>query len=407
MKKILWFLFLCFPLWAFAQVEEEEDEFDDISIEAIESTDESVQKNWELNGYIKDLRTMLIADSLSQITLFNNQIHNRLNFTWFLHSKWTFKADLRTQIFYGTLINLANPLERFSESINGVNDDVLDLSWLALDRTAFAVHTMLDRLYLDYNSGKWQVRLGRQRINWGINTLWNPHDIFNAYSFIDFDYEERPGSDALRVQYYSDATSGIEVAVKAFESVDEIVAGGLWRFNKWNYDFQVLGGVYFEDIVLGAGWAGNIGDVGFKGEFSYFQPYNTGEGDLVGTIGLDYSFTNSLYVSAGFLYSSTGSNEGNATGLISNNLTAKNLYPYKSTIFAMVSYPFNPAFSGALSLVYSPSTDETLFINPTLTYSIKDNWDIDVIGQLAAANNAQGEYDMLLRILFLRLKWSF
>ena len=46
------------------------------------------------------------------------------------------------------------------------------------------------------------LRIGRQRINWGVNLAWNPNDLFNAYSLIDFDYQERPGSDAIRFQYY-------------------------------------------------------------------------------------------------------------------------------------------------------------------------------------------------------------
>jgi hypothetical protein len=61
--------------------------------------------------------------------------------------------------------------------------------------------------YLDYTAGKWQFRVGRQRINWGVNLVWNPNDVFNSFSYFDFDYEERPGSDAVRVQYYTGTTS--------------------------------------------------------------------------------------------------------------------------------------------------------------------------------------------------------
>ena len=34
---------------------------------------------------------------------------------------------------------------------------------------------------------------GRQRINWGQTFVWNVNDVFNAYSYFDFDYKERPG----------------------------------------------------------------------------------------------------------------------------------------------------------------------------------------------------------------------
>ena len=425
MKKYWLFILMFIPMITFAQVEEEpleekiEEEFiesdtvepdtDIYEIEEVENTEfeEKKPRKWELDGYVKDLRTAII-DTAGNTFLFNNQIHNRLNFNYYFNDSWTFKADLRTQIFYGTLLNTGNPLQPFSEGIDGANDDILDMSWLVFDNPTFTMHTMLDRLYLDYSKENWNVRVGRQRINWGINTVWNPHDIFNAFSYFDFDYEERPGSDAVRVTYYTGYASSVEFAVKAFEDTDEIVAGGLWKFNKWNYDFQILGGVYNKDIVTGLGWAGNIKDVGFKGETAIFQGYDTASTAFAGTVAFDYAFENSTYVSAGFLFNSLGTSESASANLLALNITAKNLFPYKNTIFTMVSYPFNPSISGALSVIYSPSDDQLLFINPTLTYTIKDNWNIDLIGQIAGFKYNNGEdYALLQKLLFLRLKLSF
>jgi hypothetical protein len=421
MKKYK-FLFALFfmPILSFSQVEEpmEEEILEDTIIkpdveiyefEEMEMTELVTEKpkKWAFNGYIKDLR-MAIIDTSNHIFLFNNQIHNRLNFSYFFNKNWTFKADLRTQIFYGTLLNTGNPLQPFSKGIDGANDDFFDLSLLISDNPTFTIHTILDRLYLDYTYEKLNVRVGRQRINWGINTVWNPHDIFNAFSYFDFDYEERPGSDALRVTYYTGATSSIEFAVKAFENIDEIVAGGLWKFNKWNYDFQILGGVFNKDIVTGLGWAGDIKGVGFKGETAIFQGYDTASTAVAATIALDYAFDNSMYASLGFLYNSLGTTESASANLLALNINAKNLFPYEYTGVAVVSYPFAPSFSGAISMIYSPSDDQLLFINPTLTYSIKDNWNIDLIGQIAGLKYNNGaNYGFLTKLIFLRTKWSF
>ena len=73
-------------------------------------------------------------------------------------------------------------------------------------------NTTIDRVFLEYNKNDWEVRVGRQRINWGINLAWNPNDVFNAYSFFDFDYEERPGSDAIRIRKYTGIASSVELA---------------------------------------------------------------------------------------------------------------------------------------------------------------------------------------------------
>ena len=75
-------------------------------------------------------------------------------------------------------------------------------------------HIMIDRLYLQWNDDSWQFKVGRQRINWGVNLAWNPNDIFNAYSLYDFDYEERPGTDALRFQKFIGYAGGYEIAIK-------------------------------------------------------------------------------------------------------------------------------------------------------------------------------------------------
>ena len=155
--------------------------------------------------------------------------------------------------------------QSYSEMI-GSDHGLVDLSWNILNKQSFFLNTTIDRLWVDFNYGKFQARVGRQRINWGQTLVWNPNDIFNAYSFFDFDYVERPGSDAIRLQYYPDSSSAFELAVKA-DYENNITAAALYRFNKWGYDIQFLAG-YFnsEDIVAGAGWSGALGSVSFRGE---------------------------------------------------------------------------------------------------------------------------------------------
>ena len=85
-----------------------------------------------------------------------------------------------------------------------------------------------------------------------------------------------------------------KVAIKAFDDFDDAVIAGLWKVNKWNYDFQMLAGVAQKDIVVGGGWAGNLTNASFKGEFSYFIPTEEGQDNsFAATIGIDYSFANS------------------------------------------------------------------------------------------------------------------
>ncbi len=367
----------------------------------------------EINGYVKNLQTLLFFNDaypdLQQFRLVDtflqdNLIHNRLNFKYFINKHWNFKADLRTRIFFGDLVR-ANP--DYAKLVDNVNNDYFDLSLILLDNNAFVIHSMLDRLYVEYYDDQWEIRAGRQRINWGISTVWNPNDIFNAFAFTDFDYEERPGSDAFRVKRYLGFASSIEIAAKAFDNWDEATMAAMYKFNAKNFDFQILAGIAENDWVVGGGWAGNLKNTGFKGEATYFHPLESeGKSSFAATLGLDYAFSNSLYLNTGYLYNSNGATQGDVTSLFNFNLSAKNLYPYRHAIFSQVSYPFTPLLNGGIVLIYSPVASHALFVNPTLTISIAQNWDLDFVGQLVFNKNAE-QYTSPIQALFLRLKLSY
>ncbi len=369
------------------------------------------EKNWYVKGYISDMRTITPIDGFNDIMI-DNLLHNRINFKWYISNTFTTVIEMRNRLFYGERVE---SIPGFGKLIKFSNDDFFKLSHLFIDEPSIVLHSMIDRAYLDFAKGKWEVRVGRQRINWGINTVWNPNDLFNVFSFFDFDYGERPGSDAVRIQYYGGATSGFEIAAKVTDDIDKLVAAGLWKFHKWNYDFQALGGVMQQDMALGGGWAGNLKNIGFKGEATYFHPYENlsdSSGILAATLGFDYSFANSLYLSASYLYNSGGVDNINFLAFqsfdvtsLSLNLSPKNLFPYKHTFFAQASYPFSPVVNGGLSTIYSIG-DNVLFVNPILGISLKENWDLSIISQLffGQLNNI---YTYLGQSYFLRLKWSY
>lgn len=385
----------------------------DTSATLSENTFETLDhpRKLHVSGYLKNLQTLLFFNhsypdfqqfALVDTFLQDNLIHNRLNFEYNINDNWNIRADVRSRIFFGDLVK-SNP--HYADQIDNANNDYFDLSAVLLNKNSFVIHTMLDRLYLEYLGQKWEFRVGRQRINWGISTVWNPNDIFNAFSFTDFDYEERPGSDAIRVKRYLGFASSIEIAAKAFDTWEEATVAVMYKFNAKGYDFQILTGVSNKDWVIGGGWAGNLKDAGFKGEATYFLPMDAGKNSFAATFTLDYVFSNSLYGNVGYLYNSNGETKGDVTGLFNFQLSAKNLYPYRHAVFIQASYPFTPLLNGGAAIIYSPVKSQALFINPTLTYSLAENWDLDLVGQIVL-NQAQ-HYTSPIQALFLRIKWSY
>jgi len=310
-------------------------------------------RNWTVNGYLKDMQLFHYAEPTHSWTN-QNLVHNRLNFKWYHSTSFIFVAEMRNRFFTGKLVR---DIPNYGELIDQDNG-FWDLSTLAVDENGAVLHSMIDRFYLDYSTGKWQIRLGRQRINWGMNLVWNPNDVFNTYSFLNFDYEERPGTDALKVQYYTSETSSLELVWQMGNGLDEMALASRFRFNQWNYDFQILGGLVEEDYVLGAGWAGDIHGGGFRGELSWFVPRgNSGEEALLASFSGDYSFPNSLMLHAGFLYNSTGtSGPMLPSGLFAtDDASPRGLSRGKYAGFGQVSYPLTPLFTTSLSLIVNPS----------------------------------------------------
>lgn len=365
-----------------------------------------------LSGYVKQLQSVyffndafpnLLTLSLVDTALQQNIFHHRLNAEWAMNESWTIKAGLRTQLFYGDLVR-SNP--NFAQQTDAGSNDWIKMSKTWLNQNGFVGHSVLDRLYTEYSKDSWEIRAGRQRINWGISTIWNPNDIFNAYSFTDFDYEERPGTDALRVRYYTGFVGSVELAVRGADKLENSIIAGRWIFNKGTYDIQLIGGYTQKDWVIGGGWAGNIKNAGWKGELSWFHHPDGEKNSLSFTSNIDYAFEKGFYINTGFLYNSKGKTEGSILNLFTFDLSASNLYPYKWTSFVQVSYPLTPLVNAGLAAIYSPNKNHALFLNPTLTLSISDNWSLDAVGQIALDKGDNG-YKSPLQIAFLRLKFSY
>jgi hypothetical protein len=71
----------------------------------------------------------------------------------------------------------------------------------------------------------------------------------------------------------------------------------------------------------------------------------------------------------------------------------------------MASKSLNPATSLSLLAMYAPGTNMAILF-PTLTYSIKENWDIDAVAQ-AAFMEMNEEFKHGGSAVFLRVKRSF
>ena len=195
-------------------------------------------KKFTVNGYVKYLEEVSFAGNATQLETVD-LLHNRLNFRYQPDSNFNFRLEVRNRIYYGALVqNYPN-----FAALETTNYETFDLSKNWVNQNAVLVNSTIDRASAEYLNGKWDVILGRQRINWGINTVWTPNDIFNTFNYFDFDYEERPGTDAARVQYNFTPSSYLDLAFSPGKIPQQNVEALMYHFNNWGYDFQVFSGM--------------------------------------------------------------------------------------------------------------------------------------------------------------------
>ena len=372
-------------------------------------------KKLRINGYLKSLGSYSAANpslfgpqfAAADLQTADFLLHNRLNFKYRSNNSWSFALSTRNRVFAGD--QLKNPA--FFKSLEA-DAGLVDLNFFYGRDPNLALHTSIDRFYGQWESEKWIVRLGRQRVNWGVNTVWNPNDIFNQYNYFDFDYEERRGSDALRIQYFPNFNSSWEFVFAPEKEIKNSTSAFLYKFNRWQYDWQFLAGVYQQDLVVGGALAGGLGKAGLKAEYNYYAPFDDDVPAFLLSTSLDYIFKNGLYVQGSYLFNQEGRNKANfsdfsdlASGSV---MSPRNLFLFKHTVFLNASYTINPLFTVSLGTMFSPDF-ANLIIYPSLTYSLGKNLDLLLALQVFSTENplANDQLQWLSAASFLRLKWSF
>lgn len=364
-------------------------------------------KNYSITGYLQSMEMIWKAKNISTWQSMNT-ITNRFDFRWYPNDNIRTHIGMRNIISSGQMVTDYYPM---MHNIALIDQGKLDLTAMIFQEKSIFMYTNLDRANIEFTAGKLVITAGRQRVNWGINLVWNPNDIFNAYNYFDFDYTERPGSDAVRLQYYTGMTSSLELVCKINQNND-LTYAALFKFNKWEYDFQFLGGILNEeDYVFGLGWAGQIEGAGFMGEATYFKPihnYANEKEILVASITLNYTFKNSLLVQIATLYNSSGTNEnaGAETVLLVNReMSAKNFTLAKHSLFGQLSYPITPLIRADISGIFNPG-DKSSYIGPSIDISLSENINFNFTSQVFLGSTASefGDYGSMF---FGRLKYTF
>lgn len=372
-----------------------------VSLRSAAQEPDSSKYKWLLSGYIKNMPSVRLTRGTDR-TGFLNLLHNRLNVKLEMPADLSVNAGIRNRLFMGNQVAAIPDFAGILDRDNGL----LDLSFVSRNSSRTVWNTTIDRLHLNWSKKKWDITMGRQRINWGMHNVFNPNDIFNTFNFLDFDYEERPGTDAIRIQFHPAAMKTLELAWKTGKQGRDQVGALLFKFNTQGYDWQILSGRTDDDWVMGAGWAGNIGELGFKGELSYFHPRHHFF-DTIGTISLsagwDATCEKGWYLGISYLLNSSGHNQLPLEGAgWTWNPTAKELLPFRHTAYIAAARTLNPIFNINLGLLYAPGGSNYLILLPGAQYWLADDWELSFFSQHFMTTRYSLDH-----IFYTRVRWSF
>lgn len=373
---------------------------------------------WQKYGYAKYLFSISkdVLGHKDQLT--DHQIHIRLNNRLYFNTYYTLGLEFRLRGFSGSSVKESIQTPEMVITPYPYNDlDVL--FWKNSNNFAYG---QVDRFFLDYSKEDWQVTLGRQRIAWGTSLVWNVTDLFNPQSVLDFDYEEKPGSDALRIQYFTGVVGRLECVLKPAPGKYDRTIALLYLINKWDYDFYFITAWHQDKPLLGAAFAGDIAGAGFRGELKvtrkptkeqlgntllpppFINLSDANVPDVSAVLSLDYTFPSSLYLHGELLYNSLGKTK-NSLLYTYQTQKAGLLSPARASLFFETAYDLHPLVRGDIFTLVNPDEGSVIYA-PSLSWSVITNLDLYLIGFISKGSS-NSEFSYFGKAFFLRTKYSF
>ncbi len=361
------------------------------------------QDDFDSRGYLREMAVWWqFSPESSEIQEwgFINDLHLRQNFRWYPSNAVIVGLELEADVLKG------------ENSDYIINDETVTLG-----STIF--YAGIDRAWIDWSIGSLQIRGGRQRIAWGTSMVWNPIDLFNRASPLDFFNVEKPGTDAVCCQYYLGMNSKVELAYEHDSDPDESVTAAKLQLNGWSYDWHFLVGRSGSNFVTGFAWVGDVLSGGFRGEILYTRPrkyyrYDDWQRTILAeeakpfsvvSIDADYTFENSLYLHTGLLYNEHGTT-GKAGGEhIFESLERGALSPSKMSLCYEIRYIPHPLVATNIMSIANPH-DGSLLIAPSFTWSVVTNTDLTLTGLLFNGDD-QTEFGDSGDMILLKIKYSY
>jgi hypothetical protein len=130
----------------------------------------------------------------------------------------------------------------------------------------------LYRGWLNWETERFQVILGRQRIPWGVGRLWNPIDRFNPIAPLAIESEESAGIDAVVATWFAYEGAALDAVYSPGDDGDDPSYALRLHGLVSDTDYSLMAGVFDDANTIGATVERNLGGMAVHVEAVYADP---------------------------------------------------------------------------------------------------------------------------------------
>ena len=353
-----------------------------------------------VTGYWKTLTTSSRAQA-SDEAIFASLNRLRLEFDH-QADPWQFHISLDNEAIFNDFANTAD-----FDLIRSRTQDRLaavDLDKVSVDNDHLYLKHSIYRAYVKYYQPEFQAVVGKQSVDWGRLRFYSPLDVFDSVGALDLEQDERPGLDAVNLNFSPEAFAGVNVVAAPGET-DEESSGGVKLYKTIStYDAAIIAAMVHKDQIYGFLFDGYLKGAGFRGELTHTlkDDHRT---FFRAAVGLDYTFNDKLYALVEYFYN--GGHDDNDTAVLTSSYRrAQEVLSYNRHLSSLwLKYTLTPLWDLNQYVIYDWD-GQSVVVNPELSYDLTRNIDLRLGTQLFFGP-ANSEFGDLKDLYYLELKWFF
>ncbi len=263
-------------------------------------------------------------------------------------------------------------------------------------------HLRMDRINVQYQSGRLNLKVGRQPISLASTFYFTPNDFFAPFAAQTFFRSYKPGVDAARADIRLGELSQLSLISVLGYSADPASDNGWSETYKpsrgshiarassvfGDFELALLGGLVKRDRVLGIDFQGELFEwLGLRGEGHVRWPDNAGQRRTAEfSLGLEHRWESSLTIRFEQFYH--GSGAATASAYTPATLSSS-LYLARYYSAAGVSYEFTPLLTGDATAIYN-WVDHSGLMALYALYSLSDESELALSGGVTFGKHTAG-----------------